>query len=418
MLDFSTIEAAVLKPVRDGKKSTGRHANFVGHRDDPRPIHKINSAKTLRRACQFDWLHESVFGKESIDDTIKRAQRTEGITKGYYFVTLTVDRTRSKLVSYEGKGLLIDKWWRDIKARVEMPASNAKKKGIEASVSPYCCQMDMDLAGWLHMHSLFVVRNEFEAETLRKTLAWWKDANGDADCQVVDSQIGVLKCLQYMFKPKTWHHNLPDNPQFKEVSQRRDLGFVSARNLPKVLEMRVVATQEATRKVVNFRCTVANGVPMLLPAAQPVARLSSLADVTCPEVEDALMKLTPQGPAAVLSAFLETVLTAVRDPGWQQVMINRLLDNGLTSSFVKIIYKGGWRRALRFLRKQVTFTNMKFAFSVTDTLRSFGKTCGIEIVNSLGEIRVIVDLDLAPIVGVRALSYEELRAKIDQRNVA
>ena len=415
MLDFRTIEAAILKPV---KSRSSRKTGFVDYRTDPRPLRKINTTKTMRRACQYDWLHASIFGTVSIDDTIKKAQKSQEITRGYYFITLTIDRSRSGLVAYEGKGVKIDRWWTLLMSALETPCSRARKKGLEATVSPFCAQMDLDLSGWVHMHLLIAVRTEFEASTLKKALQWWRNEHGDVDCQVVDSQVGVLKCLQYLFRSKSWHESLPNNPQFEEISKRRDLGAVSARNLPKVTEIRIVATQETARQIINPRYTTANGNPMILPRIGPVAQITSLNDLADPEIEDSLMKLTPQGPATVLSAYIETVLTGLQDVGWKQVMIDRFLNPGLVSSFVRIMHRGGWRRAIRFLRKQASFTNMRYAYDVTDTLRSFGKTCGIEVRNSLGEIRTIIDLDVAPIVGVRALSYDELRAKIDARNVA
>lgn len=404
MLEFETIEAAVLRPAKPPKNKSYVYPKFADKRTDQRPITKIDTGRTLNRACQYDWLHDSVFEGKAIDRVIDEAKKSSEITQGYYFVTLTVDREKSSFV--EGEGVSIDKWWTNHKAQT--------KTGF----APHCCQMDLDQEGKIHMHLLVVARNAAEIQALRSFVRWWSGSHGIVDCRAIESQLGVLKCLQYIYRPKGWHGRLPNQPQFQKVSLNRNLGSVSPRSLPKVTEVRVVATQEVTRKVIAPPYVISGDRAYMIPAMRPIAYLKNLDDMRDPDIEDALVKISEKGPMAVLAAHVETILTCIEDSGWKQVVLNRMYDKGFLTSYLKVVYRGGYRRGVRFLRNHTMFINKRYAYEAIETLMTFGKTCGIQVTNSIGEIRVILDRDMAPIVGVRALSYDELRSRIDARNVA
>lgn len=408
---YADYPAAVLKPA---KKRSSPRGNWIGYRKDPRPIKKISTKSTLARACRYDWLHESIFETKTINQSfVDTNSNPQKIVAGYYFVTCTIDYKKSGLV--ENGIVKLDEWFRLHSSTIETPVSRHRRATKEQVQAPPCAlQLDQHHAGGLHMHMLIVPRNDFEASIVQRYVSWWQENHGSIDIRPVDSREGVLKCLRYIFKTRGWH-NLLQGPQFQAVAAKRNLGMVSPRNLPKVAEIKLVTSgKENGKKHQMPAYVVAKKTAHILKKILPIA-VSSIDNLQ--EAADRILQ-EHRDPIAILSAVIATAVSTQNKESAKQVLIDRMTAESYVESYLTIYRKGGLRKAYKFLAESCKHTDAHYAYNMVETLLSFGLDCGLKITNNQHETRYQWDRNLAPIVGVRALTYEELRTKIDLRNSA
>jgi hypothetical protein len=277
-------------------------------------------------------------------------------------------------------------------------------------------QLDQHHMGGMHMHMLIVPRNEFEASIVNQYVEWWNKNHGTTDVRPIDSREGVLKCIHYIFKTRPWH-SLLTGPQFQSVASKRNLGVVSPRNLPKISEVRIVAKGTESGSAVMPAYVVAAGTSYILRMPKPVKNIKSLQDLFDIKVVDSILQ-SAQGSIDTLAAFISVALTSQKTQAGKQVLIDKLTSMDVVESYLTIYRKGGLRKAAKFIAKSCNETDPRFAFRNIESLLRFGLDCGLQIKNSIGEVRCEWDRNMAPIVGVRALTYEELRTRIDSRKIA
>lgn len=410
---FADTPAATL---RAGKIRKDR-GNWKGYRKDPRPVVKINVRATLNRACRYDWLHKSIFGQTSIEQSFRNTvSNPDKIVPGYYFVTCTIDPSKSSLIS--GSIVNLDDWFRLHLSMLETPVSRQRRKTGDRSIQapPSAAQLDQHHMGGMHMHMLIVPRNEFEAQVVCQYVDWWTKNHGAIDVRPIDSCEGVLKCLRYIYSPRPWHSFL-SGTQFQSIASKRNLGVVSPRNLPRITEVKIVArgTEQGIATVPQY--IIANSTSFIFRQPPAITRITSLNQLSEIHVVDAILQST-KGPVDTLASFLSVALTSQKSEACKQVLIDRLTSRDFVEAYFTIYRKGGLRKASKFVAQSCNVTDSRFAFRNVESLMRFGLDCGLKIKNSLGETRYEWDRNMAPIVGVRALTYEELRARIDSRNVA
>lgn len=377
------------------RKAVEKEATWSTMKRNTSPVTSINVLRVRNRFARYDWLHPSQFG--GLADPFTDL----GDELGFYAITLTIDRNKSKHVTNESVN-----FGRLLRCHDQ---SFKRVKGVNPA---HAFQTDLDSSGFPHIHQMVLVRDVQELQVMRKHLAWWTKSHGSVDVVHLTSECDLAKWVNYMFKPRPWHENTPKG-MFDSVDAYRDLGKVSGQGVPKILGTRLdVVSKEEKTTIPDFPLVVVNGDDNTLHMLQcgkgdAIAAPESLAHMVSPDWVGYLREVsTGWTPIEVFSAVFKLARQSLGQFG---VLADvRLLPKEVYAAFMRVWEVGGRRRALSYLISRLTTESAEYAWRGICALRECGFTCGVLLVTDAGR-RMHTNLDTTTLFGMQARSPEEIR---------
>ena len=402
MIDISVLPIASIVSTKK-KKATSNVNRWKTLHISPRLLEEVRVSIVRERAYRHDWLAPCIFEVDPFKDS----------DFGYFAVTLTIDRERSCYVR-DGKPDY-EKTLRGLLSKMDKEICYARKKDSSVKAVDAVGQLDLHANGFPHVHYMFVLKSSSDLVIFKKIIDWWEGNHGGADIQKLGSADNLARWMHYIFRDQAWHKNPPNIV----TSQSKNLGFVRASGIPKILSTTMVVTDDKDPdpnkpKKTKVPVVVQSGDEMhsiCAPEEKNPARNFSELDQNYAIAN--ILKVSGFGPFVTFGLWLKTALRLTKSAAARQVLVDRVTATGLVEAFVKV-WGYSKVRAIRYLTRQATRIGREWAWKAVETLDEMGYRVGFRFETTQG-FRTEWDRNLLTLQGIRALTTCELRTKIESR---
>lgn len=362
--------------------------------NESRPVLSINTTAAFNKCMLVDWFHDDMF-EVPVEDVFRDVG--EDIDRpGYYATTLTFDRQKSSFVD-DGK-VRFDAMITGYKSSLDNVAKRySKEVGRTVRAPAYVMQVDLHEDGFPHMHAILVPRNQDEVSIAQAHAAWWRLNHGEMHIKPIDGKLGVWKWIQYMFKDRYWHDNVPANIGLESVSKYRNLYVTKLGDIPKIDSIQLVIQTPETSEANIPSVAVIDDVmyPLSAELRNPIRSAQHFYST------DGIKSFASDSDRGLPLVFCAFVTTYARiESGVKRTMfVERLLMKECVNGFSTIWNKAGPFKAIQFLYDKISLWDSNVAWVAVDAAKRMKGSVGLRITAG-GKDRLEHNLDAAGLHGV------------------